>query len=232
MSDPLSFQQIHYPKISDVSYDLIKEKIVSKEFAPGMRFNLDGIEKQLGISRTPLKQALDRLAIEGLVEILPRSGTFVSNPSPQEILESFEIRCVLEIFAVGLAAQWISEVELELLNGLLNELKELNAEQDLSEIYPSYLKIDHLFHHQIIVTSRNRRLLQAVERENVHAQMARIRYRHPEGELEQVQVEHERILDALALHDSQAAKKAMEAHLQRSQRSLMHDIEKEMNKLK
>jgi GntR family transcriptional regulator, rspAB operon transcriptional repressor len=231
MIETPSFPQIHYPKISEVSYDLIKEKITSKEFAPGTRLNLDAIEKQLGISRTPLKQALDRLALEGLVEILPRSGTFVSNPSPEEISESFEVRCALEIYAVGLAAQWIRAEELENLKALLKQLQELFAEQDLNDFYPRYVETDHLFHHQIIVIARNKRLLQAFEHENVHAQMARIRYRHPEGELELVQEEHERILAALAARDTGAARLAMEAHLQRARRSLMKDIHKDLDEL-
>jgi len=232
MVETLSFPHIHSPKISEVTYDLIKDKIASKEFAPGTRLNLEAIEKQLGVSRTPLKQAMDRLALEGLIQILPRSGTFVSNPSPEEISESFEVRCVLEVYAVGLAAQWIREEELENLKNLLKELRELTEEQDLSAIYPRYLKIDHLFHYQITVISGNNRLLQAFERENVHAQMARIRYRHPEGELDLVQKEHERILAALIAHDPETACKAMEAHLQRARRSLMEDIEKDLHKLK
>jgi DNA-binding GntR family transcriptional regulator len=229
MTEPPSFSHIHYPKISEVTYDLIKEKIASKEFAPGARLNLEEIEKQMGVSRTPLKQALDRLALEGLIQILPRSGTFVSNPSPEEISESFEVRCVFEVYAVGLAAQWIREDELETLKNLLKELQGLSAAEDWSAIYPRYLKTDHLFHHQLIVISRNKRLLQAFERENVHAQMARIRYQHPEGELGLVQAEHERILAALIAHDPEAAKKAMEAHLQRARRSLMKDMEKDLN---
>jgi DNA-binding GntR family transcriptional regulator len=172
---------------------------------------------------------LDRLALEGLIQILPRSGTFVSNPSPEEISESFEVRCVFEVYAVGLAAQWIREEELETLRNLLKELQELSAAEDWNAIYPRYLKTDHLFHHQLIVISRNKRLLQAFERENVHAQMARIRYQHSESELGLVQAEHERIMAALIAHDPEAAKKAMEAHLQRARRSLMKDMEKDLN---
>ncbi len=199
-----------------ISYDLIKEKITSKEFAPGTRLNLDAIEKQLGISRTPLKQALDRLALEVIIEFLPRSGTFVSNPSPKKSANRLRCAVRLKSTAVGLAAPWIRAEELENLKGLLKQLQELFAEQALNDFYPRYVETDHLFHHQIIVISRNKRLLQAFEHENVHAQMARIRYRHPEGELELVQEEHEQILAALAAHDTGAARLAMEAHLQRA----------------
>ena len=232
MSEPLSFQQIRYPKISEVAYEQIKEKIVSKEFAPGTRLNLEEIGKLLGVSRTPLKQAIDRLSLEGLIQILPRSGTFVSNPSPEEISESFEVRCALEVYAVGLAAHRIREEELEILKDLLEELKQLIAEQDLGEFYPRYVEIDHLFHHQIMIISKNNRLLQAWEHENVHAQMARIRYQHPEDNLGQVQAEHGRILAGLIDHDLETARKAMEAHLQRAQRSLIKDIKKDLNEFK
>lgn len=74
----VQFPAIHRKKVSEIAHDILKEKILSKELAPGQRLNLDEIEIQLGISQTPLKEALALLEMEGLVKILPRSGTFIS----------------------------------------------------------------------------------------------------------------------------------------------------------
>ena len=67
MRKGLSLTPIRMPKISEAAYEILLEKIISKEFAPGQRLGLDAIEKQLGISRTPLKEALARLEMEGLI---------------------------------------------------------------------------------------------------------------------------------------------------------------------
>jgi DNA-binding GntR family transcriptional regulator len=66
------------PAIRDSAYEILRDKIMRKKFSPGQRLDLEPIEGQLGISRTPLREALHRLAPERLVEIVPRSGTFVT----------------------------------------------------------------------------------------------------------------------------------------------------------
>ena len=75
--------------INDEVYEILKDKIAERLFLPGQRLDLGKIESQMGISRTPLKDALNRLAAEGMVEIRPRKGTFVSNPSTVKISETF-----------------------------------------------------------------------------------------------------------------------------------------------
>ncbi len=215
---------IYSRNLSDITYDLLKEKIASKELAPGTRLNLEMIEKQLSVSRTPLKQALDRLALEGLVIIQPRSGTYVSNPSSKDISDSFEVRRILEVHGIGLAAQKASDIDLEVLEKLVRALKDLLDAPNRTISYPQYLTKDYSFHHKILSIAGNKHLLQAFERENVHAQMARIRYQHPEDELDNAQNEHDSILAALKSHDAIAAQREMDAHLRRAYRSLMADI--------
>ena len=80
--------RIQTASLSQAAYDILREKIVSKELTPGQRLDLDLIKQQLGISKTPLKEALKQLELEGLITILPRSGTFVTNPAPAEIADS------------------------------------------------------------------------------------------------------------------------------------------------
>ena len=76
MPDRLSLQRIMPHKISAQVYELLHEKIVSSEFQPGQRLDLNAIAEQMGVSRIPIKDALVWLQIEGLVNIIPRSGTF------------------------------------------------------------------------------------------------------------------------------------------------------------
>jgi len=212
------------PKISEAAYEILLEKIISKELAPGQRLDLDAIEKQLGISRTPLKEALARLEMEGLIAIVPRSGTYVTDPDPEDITESFEVRRVLEVFAVELAVPQIGDEDLENLRAIVQELGDLTVAEDRNAIYPRYLNLDNIFHQELVALAGNQRLCQAHDRENLHAQMARIRYRRSERELDVAQEEHERIVAALEARDVQTAKAEMDTHLRRAKRSLLADM--------
>jgi GntR family transcriptional regulator, rspAB operon transcriptional repressor len=224
MKSSPALPRIDVPKVSEHAYQIMREKIVSKEFSPGQRLNLETIERQLGISRTPLKEAMGRLAIEGLVEIMPRSGTYVTNPSTDDIAESFDVRRILEVYAVELVAARGGEEELQALRALVDEMEVLTAAPDRDAIYPNYLSLDHQFHMQLASLSGNTRLLKTLDQENTHAQMARVRYRRSERELNIAQEEHERIMTALEARDMEAAGKAMDAHLQRAKRSILDDM--------
>ena len=225
MVTALQLPRIQAAKISDSAYEILRERVVSKELAPDQRLDLHSIEQQLGISRTPLKEALVRLEIDGLVRIVPRSGTFVTNPDRQDIMESFDVRRVLEVHAVSLAAERASAEELQVLQDIVDELGQLVQAPNRTAIYPRYLKLDRDLHGRIVTLAGNRRLRLSHSRENLHAQMARIRYRRAERELETAQHEHERIMDALMARDAEAAKAAMDAHLQRAARSLLRDMD-------
>lgn len=224
MGNAIRLPRINTPKISDSAYEILREKVVSKEFAPGERLDLVSIEQQLGISRTPIKEALARLQQEGLVTIVPRSGTYVTAPTSGEILESFEVRAILETHAIRLAAARVTQADLEALDEIVRNLGRLAAVEDRESIYPRYLDLDHDLHQRIVNLSGNSRLQQAHKRENLHAQMARIRYRSAERELEIAQTEHERIMAALWARDGEAAAEEMDAHLKRAARSLLGDM--------
>lgn len=224
MASGVQFDRVNARTIRDSAYDILRQKVVSKEFAPGERLDLASIERQLGVSRTPLKEALARLEMEGLVHIAPRSGTFVTDPGAQEILESFEVRRALEVYAVGLAAQLASPTDLETLEGMVAELSALVETPDRQAIYPHYLELDHELHSHIVALAGNGRLKQAHDKENLHAQMARIRYRRSERELAVAQAEHLRILSALRSRDAGSAREEMDAHLKRAARSLLEDM--------
>jgi DNA-binding GntR family transcriptional regulator len=212
--------------VADEIYDLIKAKIVAQEFAPGQRLNLEEIEKQLGISRTPLKDALNKLAGEGLVEIVPRKGTFVSNPTPEEIAESFDVRRVLEMYAAELALPRIEPKHLSRMREMVQKLGEMVQSEDWVSIYQDYVALDHDLHHFIVELSGNKRLLWVYEQMNVHVQMARIRYLRAEQELDMAQMEHEEILRAFEARDGAAAREALAHHIERAKRSLLRDLER------
>lgn len=226
MSTESIFPRINTPKISEVVYDILREKIVSHEIAQGERLDLYEIEKRLGVSRTPLKEALNRLEMEGLIQIFPRSGTYVTNANVEYIVESFDLRRVLELYAIELIGTSAKEEDLAHLKQIVDEMGVLAKHPEMELAYPSYLKLDHEFHHQLVAMTGNQRLRDAHERENLHAQMARIRYRSYERELDVAQEEHDQIMTALLARDPVAVTKILDAHLQRAKRSLLNDMVK------
>jgi len=211
--------------MSQEVYDILKEKILSKYFAPGQRLNLAEIEQQMGVSRTPLKEALNRLALEGLVEIKPRKGTFVTDPSPTEIAEAFDVRRVLEVYAVELAAKRVTESQLQQLRDKVKKLRSLTEVEDWTQIYQEYVAIDHEFHRLIVEFAGNKRLKELWEQVNTHVQMARARYRSAERELDQAQREHEEIMKAFEARNIDALREAMSYHIERAKQSLLRDLE-------
>jgi DNA-binding GntR family transcriptional regulator len=213
-----------FPKISDEVYEALKTRILSKHFVPGERLNLPQLEQQMGISRTPLKDALNRLTVEGLLRIEPRKGTFVSDPTPLEISESFEVRRIIEIHAIRMAAECITEDDLERIRDYIKELRRMVDLEDWNEIYQDYVRLDHELHKQIVAVACNRRLRNIWEQVNTHVHMARIRYGTAEGELDIAQKEHEEILQALEARDLSAVEQAMSNHIDRAKRSILYDL--------
>lgn len=215
--------EIETIKVSEMVYRILREGIIGRQFLAGQRLDVEEIENQLGISRTPVKEALNRLALEGLVEIIPRRGTYVADPGAEDIGDSFEVRKALEIHAVGLVVDKATEHELRRLRSLVEESGEMVKAQDQNAIYLQYVARDHQFHQELVALSGNKRLMVAHEKENVHAQMARVRYRS-EKELDLAQEEHERIMAALEARDRVQAQREMAAHLERAKRSLLTDM--------
>lgn len=224
MNDRPPLPRINTPAIRDSAYEILREKILCKEFGPGQRLDLDAIEAQLGISRTPLREALHRLASERLVEIVPRSGTFVTVLSPEDIAESYEVRRAIELYAVERAAPHVTDQQLQECRVPLLDLASLGATPDVETTYPRYLSADYDFHRRIVALANNRRLSRAYERENTHAQLARVHYRQPMRDLDVTQQEHEAIMAALGRRDAAAARAAMEAHLIRAKAAILADM--------
>ncbi len=215
---------LNHPKISDEVYRSLKTRILSSQLAPGQRLDLPQIEQHMGISRTPLKEALNRLAHQGLVEIKPRKGTYVTNPAEDEISESFDVRRVLEVYAVKLAARNMTPPRLRQIRDLVEVLGDLVRGESWSQIYQEYVCTDHALHLLIMEVAGNEKLRETWERVNLHVHMARVRYGTAETQLNWAQEEHEEILRAFDLGDVLALEQAMSHHIDRAKRSLLQDL--------
>ena len=223
--DPIDrLPQLSHTSIRDSVYAVLREKILSKQFAPGQRLNLREIEEQLGISRTPLKDALNRLATEGLVAIKSRSGTYVTAPSLRDIEELLDVRRVLETRAAELAVRRVDGSHVEQLAHIVTELGKLVGNKDWSQIYQRHVELDHELHRMIVEWSGNEQLRRFWEQANVHVQIARMRFRKTSSQLDFAQREHEAILSAFEARDVEALKQVIDRHIERTQDLLRKDF--------
>ncbi len=212
---------INQLRISDQVYEYLRGEITMGRLVPGERLDLDQLVERLKVSKMPIKEALGRLATEGLVDIQSRRGTYVGRVDVRDLQETFEVRRVLEMLAGELAVARVGEAELARLRELIVRMEES------SEVAP-HVELNFQFHGLIVELSGNRKLIEMYERLSVPIQVAGIHYRS-EGWLErlvQEQLEHRAIVDALESRDGEAVTRAIGAHIRRGGSSLLDDVER------
>lgn len=194
--------------LSDRAYGLLKTRIIDLELGPGDRLNVDRLAVELDVSPTPVREALNRLAAEGIVTAAPYRGFRVSPLlSLEDLIQLLWARRVIETAAVGQAASGSSGATLQELAALVARMKELTQESTLNA--KVFNATDAAFHRLTIAASGNRFMLRAFDSLHVHVQIARHYQGNAIKEAQLANDEHRRLLAAFASGDAAAA--AMEA---------------------
>jgi DNA-binding GntR family transcriptional regulator len=214
---------LHRQRTSDSVYDALRSAILSRSFAPGQRLNVHELAADLGVSLTPVKDALTRLEAEALIYIRPRSGTFVTAVSPDDVAEAFEIRCALECLAAEKAMTRASEGDVNGLRALAIEISE-PPDAEAARLTHAARNID--FHKRIVGLSGNRRLVQMYESLDAHIQIARIHLRLGDWKtrVQAEREEHLAIVEALERRDGAALVASLRHHILRAAESLVRDL--------
>lgn len=194
--------------LRDQAYEIIKRRIITLAYHPGAYINEAMICDDLGIGRTPVHLALERLALEGMVEIMPRKGLIVTPISFDEMQQINEARRLIEPAAAGLAARWASDAELEAMKRIVAAAREVRL-HDTERL----MELDRLFHSAIADATRNRVLAPMLKA--LHERSLRNWYisLSDEGRRENVAAEHEEILGAILTRDAAVAEAAMRSHI-------------------
>jgi DNA-binding GntR family transcriptional regulator len=208
---------------------LLRKRIISHEYPPGFRFDLNFLESQLGISRTPLKDALQRLEIDGLVIIRPRRGTFVATIDVEEVAETFAIRRLLELYAAEVVGREASDKEIESLKALVVEMNSLLANNEYQSIVEEYIRIDHDFHKLLVELARNKLLVEIYKKIDAHVQISRVRQKFNRSDSMHTESEHQAILEALEQRDVKALVNALGSHIDQSRIRMLKAIEDQEN---
>ncbi|SHJ40390.1 transcriptional regulator, GntR family [Roseomonas rosea] len=198
------------PDLGRDAYERVKAAIRDGSLPPGLRLTEADLVTRLGISRTPVRQALTRLETEGLVSHEPRRGIVVSRPDHQQVIELYALREVLEGTAARFAAQHASEAELEALARLVAE--EAAALERPAELSAINLRLHALLHR----AAHNRYLLRALAQLTDTMALLPTMLGDP-GRAQQSHKEHGALLEALSQRNGAAAEAAMREHLRSAQ---------------
>lgn len=211
-------------RASDSVYEALRQAILSRKFAPGQRLHVHKLAAELGVSLTPLKDALARLEAEALVQIKPRSGTFVTAVSPEDVAEAFDIRCALECLAAEKALGRATTESIAQLRVLAGQIA-APVEGESGRLAHATRNVE--FHKRIVALSGSRRLMQMYESLDAHIQIARIHLGQDDWKtrLDSELEEHLAIVDALGRRDVGALAAALRHHILRAADSLVRDLQ-------
>lgn len=198
------------PSLKDEAYQRIKELILSDTLGSGDMLEMDWLASELGISRTPLREAVLMLEQEGLIETIPYKGTFVTDVSREDVEQIYQVREALEPLAVRLAAPVILDEELEEMQALFASLAEEIEKGDFERHFQS----DTQFHDLIVRHCGNAVLQQVLETLTDRIYRVRVFSRNQSGyHMKQSFREHCLILDAIMERDIAKAERLMAEHI-------------------
>ncbi|MEM5471349.1 GntR family transcriptional regulator [Hoeflea sp. AS60] len=195
--------------LSQKVYLSLKQAIMTLTFRPGELMQKSEICKELGVSRSPVTEAMARLASEGLADIVPQAGSYVTRFSMAEIREGAFLREALELAAVELVAARITEEQLVLLRRNLRIQEALMQDGDTAGFY----QMDAEMHELILSFTGYRRLAALAETSWIHVNRARHLNLPLPGRKKATLAEHKAIVSALEAHDPEAARQATQRHL-------------------
>lgn len=195
--------------LSERIKEFITEAILTGEYKPGERIVESALARRLGVSQSPVREAIRDLVAMGFLEAEPYKGTTVRSFSPQELWEVYTVRAALESLAARLAAQRLTEPDIKKLQSILDEMTEAVEEQDQDKM----IRVDNRFHETILQISGNKLLYQLWKRLEF-GRWTIVTYRMGSYEPEYLALRHEELLDALKTRDPEQAIYAMQHHLE------------------
>jgi DNA-binding GntR family transcriptional regulator len=202
--------QKNFTTVREKVFEYLKSAILSGRFHPGRRLTEEYLAKEIGVSRTPVREALHKLELEGLIKPLETRGFIVSKDSKDEVEELFEIRAVVEGYALRILSERISEQTLDQLQGFIEKAEEALKKKRIDEVFKWNTKFHDTFHGLLIEKRRLYRLV-------VNLRKYVLRYRkdtlqYPDGGRRAIDG-HRKILLGLRLKDPDLCERIMREHI-------------------
>lgn len=220
--------------VREKAYQLIQQKIMRGELSPGSAVSEIPLAQELGSSRTPVREALGQLVAEGLLEQTPNRGAVVVQLRRQDIIDLYELREALEVYAVGKAARQSSTAgDLQRLQSFADEILHLkgelkkgsNSELNARQMH-RFIACDLGFHTLLLRMAANARILKTVNETRLLIRIFSIHRRgHNAGALTKIHKYHRDILQAVAEQNPDRARTSMSDHIQESQQERLAEYD-------
>ena len=198
-----------YLPLRDVVFNTLRQAILRGELKPGERLMEIQLANKLGVSRTPIREAIRKLELEGLVLMIPRKGAEVAEITEKSLRDVLEVRRALEELSVQLACEKITKEEIRELERVAKEFQQVVKSSAITEI----AEVDVRFHDIIYTATDNQKLIQLLN--NLREQMYRYRveYLKRDGVFPQLIAEHEAIIRHIENNEKEKATEVMCRHI-------------------
>lgn len=209
-----------YLPLRDVVFNTLRQAILKGELKPGERLMEIALSNRLGVSRTPVREAIRMLELEGLVTMIPRKGAQVAQISEQDLDDVLEVRLGLEELAVKFACERITPEEMTELRKAVEEFDRLRDTDELSALAEADMKV----HEAIYNATHNRRLIQLLN--NIREQMYRYRieYLKDKEQRKTLAEEHYALLKSLEQRDVETARENISVHIKNQQEAIRRQL--------
>ncbi len=202
-------------------YFHLREMILSGEINSGMQIEERVLAEEMGVSRTPLREAIGQLSNEGIIEYRPYRGNFVRTFTAKQVNDLFHVRKALEVLAIRLAIPKISQEHIEQIRVILDDVQ---AALDTSDL-DAYGEADRRFHDAIAAITINETLQESLDRLSAQIQLVRNFANRDSDVVRRTSIERPRILAALDARDADLAAQLMEAHIEGVRMSVVAQLE-------
>ena len=210
----------NYLPLRDVVFNTLRQSILTGELKPGERLMEIHLADKLGVSRTPIREAIRKLELEGLVTMIPRRGAEVAQITEKNLKDVLEVRRALDALAVELACDRIKEEQLRKLKDACDHFEEETKRGNANQV----AQADVALHDIILEAGGNDKLIQMIS--NLSQQMYRYRleYVKDETHYEQLIREHRQIYEAIRDKDKEGGSQAMKVHIDNQEKAVIRMI--------
>ncbi|MBO4982263.1 MAG: GntR family transcriptional regulator [Lachnospiraceae bacterium] len=220
MQDGFQMNMNEFLPLRDVVFNTLRQAILTGELKPGERLMEIHLANRLGVSRTPIREAIRKLELEGLVTMIPRRGAEVAQITEKSMNDVLEVRRAMDALCVELACDRITEEEIQALKQACDAFEEAVKSKDVKRIAQADVKL-----HDIIVRATgNQRLVQLVN--NLSEQMYRYRFEYIKdfSQHERLVEEHRIIYESIVKKDKETASQAARMHIDNQEKAIIHQI--------
>lgn len=211
----------NFKPLRDIVFEYLRQSILDGKLEPGKRLMEIQLADQLGVSRTPIREAIRKLELEGLIVMVPRKGAYVADVSIKDILEVLEIRMVLEGLAGSLAAERMTDKEIEELTHICHGFRNCYEREDIKGM----IEKDVEFHDCIFNSTGNSKLNQIAQGLREQIYRFRVRYISRYDKAKELVNEHQLLLEAIQNRDPENAYKYGMAHIENLTSHMMEQLD-------